>query len=144
MGDYLNLFPPSSLAMPRFAALATVVLQQATDLQALIPALESGFSVGNGVGAQLDALGESAGVPRSSGMTDADYRQLLSMKFDLWGWDGTNETVPALVATMMPGASQADHGDLSVTVSIPSSVSLPDEPEELFPVPAGVRVIQSE
>jgi len=143
LSDYLNLFPPSSLAMPRFAALATVVLQQAADLQALIPDLESGFSIGDGVGAQLDALGESVGVPRPSGMTDTDYRKLLSMKFDLWGWDGTNETVPALVATMMPGASQVDHGNLSVTISIPSDSSLPDSTEELFPVPAGVRVVSN-
>jgi hypothetical protein len=139
LNAYLNLFPPSSLAMPRFASLATVVLQQAADLQALIPDLESGFSVGDATGAQLDALGESVGVPRSSGMTDADYRQLLSMKFDLWGWDGTNETVPALVATMMTGASQVDHGNLSVTVSIPSP--LPFEPEEVFPIPPGIHVI---
>jgi len=143
LSDYLNLFPPSSLAMPRFAALATVVLQQAADLQALIPDLESGFSVGDGVGAQLDALGESVGVVRPSGMTDTDYRQLLSMKFDLWDWNGTNETVSALVATMRPGASQSDNGDLSVTVSIPSGSSLPDSVEELFPVPAGVRVVSN-
>jgi len=129
--------------MPRFAALATVVLQQATDLQALIPDLESGFSVGHAAGAQLDALGESVGVLRPSGLSDTDYRKLLSMKFDLWGWNGSNETVPALVSTMMPGASQIDHRDLSVTVSIPSGSTLPDSAEKLFPVPAGVRVISN-
>ena len=140
LSDYMALFPPSSLTMPRFSALAAAVLQQAADLQALIPFLESGFSIGAAVGVQLDALGASVGVPRPPGMTDEDYRQLLSMKFALWGWDGSNETVPELVGRMIPGASQIDNGDLSVTVTVPDSVTLPAEPEELFPVPAGVQI----
>ena len=126
--------------MPRFSALAAAVLRQAADLQALIPFLESGFSIGAAVGTQLDALGASVGVLRPPGMTDEDYRQLLSMKFALWGWDGSNETVPELVDRMIPGASQVDNGDLSVTVTVPASATLPAAAEALFPVPAGVQI----
>ena len=143
LADYLSLFPPSSLSMPRFSALAEAVLRQSADLQALIPFLESGFSVASAEGAQLDALGESMGIPRPSGMTDEAYRQLISIKCILWGWDGINDSVPTLLSEAIPGASQVDHCDLSVSVSVPSGTSLPAAPEELFPVPAGVRVIQS-
>ena len=141
LADYLSLFPPSSLSMPRFSALAEAVLRQAADLQALIPFLESGFSVASAEGAQLDALGESMGIPRLSGMTDEAYRQLISIKCILWSWDGINDSVPALLSEAIPGASQVDHCDLSVSVSVPSGTSLPAAPEELFPVPAAIRII---
>ena len=141
--DYLSLFPPSSLAMPRFSALAEAILRQAADLQALIPSLESGFSVASAAGAHLDALGESMGIPRPSGLTDEAYRQLISVKCTLWSWDGSNESVSTLLSEAIPGAAQVDHCDLSVSVSIPSGTSLPAAPEELFPAPAGVRVILS-
>ena len=129
--------------MSHFSALAAAVLRQATDLQALIPSLESGFSVASAAGAQLDALGESMGIPRPSGQTDESYRQLISVKCTLWGWDGCNDSVPALVSGMLPGSTQVDNCDLSVSVSVPSGTSLPAAPEELFPVPAGIQVIQS-
>ena len=143
LADYLALFPPSSLSMSRFSALAEDILRQAADLQAVIPFLESGFSVASAAGAHLDALGESMGIPRPSGMTDEAYRQLISVKCILWGWDGCNDSVPGLLNESLPGAFQVDNCDLSVSVSVPSGTSLPAAPEELFPVPAGVRVIQS-
>jgi len=143
LADYLTLFPPSSLSMPRFYALAAAILRQAADLQALIPSLESGFSVASAAGAQLDSLGESMGIPRPSGMTDEAYRQLISVKCTLWGWDGCNDSVSGLLNESLPGAAQVDYCDLSVSVSVPSGTSLPAAPEELFPIPAGVRVIQS-
>ena len=143
LADYLSLFPPSSLSMPRFSALAEAILRQAADLQALIPSLESGFSVASAVGTQLDALGESMGIPRPSGMTDEAYRQLISVKCTLWGWDGCNDSVSGLLNEALPGATQVDNCDLSVSVSVPSGTSLHAAPEELFPVPAGIQVIQS-
>ena len=125
LADYLSLFPPSSLSMPRFSALAEAILRQAADLQALIPSLESGFSVASAAGAQLDSLGESMGIPRPSGMTDEAYRQLISVKCILWGWDGCNDSVPGLLNESLPGAFQVDNCDLSVSVSVPSGTSLP-------------------
>ena len=129
--------------MPRFSALAEAVLRQAADLQALIPYLESGFSIASAVGTQLDALGESMGIPRPSGMTDEAYRQLISVKCTLWGWNGCNDSVSSLLNGALPGTTQVDHCDLTVSVSVPSGTSLPAAPEELFPIPTGVRVIQS-
>ena len=141
--DYLSLFPGSTREKTRFMALATVLLRQVVDLQEIVWEVNSAFAPGSARGAQLDALGESMGIPRPSGQTDESYRQLISVKCILWGWDGCNDSVPGLLNESLPGAFQVDNCDLSVSVSIPSGTSLPAAPEELFPVPAGIQVIQS-
>ena len=68
--DYMTLFPAYTRDKPHFAALATAVLQQVYDLIALVPELESGFSVAHAVGIQLDALGVSLSIPRKNGWND--------------------------------------------------------------------------
>ena len=65
--DYMTLFSAANRDKPRFAALARAVLRQAEDLIALIPQLESGFSLAGARGIQLDAIGESFGIPPARG-----------------------------------------------------------------------------
>ena len=91
--SYLVLFPSYTRDLPRFSALAEVVLRQATDLIALIPNLESGFSVDGAAGAQLDALGASFFTPRQRGWDDETYRNVLRRKLKRVSWDGRNGTV---------------------------------------------------
>ena len=78
--NYLSLFPGYTRSMPRFAALSEAVLRQATDLMALVPEVESGFSVAGAAGAQLDALGASFLTPRQLGWDDETYREVLRRK----------------------------------------------------------------
>ena len=145
LSDYLALFPGASRDKPRFAALAEAVLRQAADLIPLAAQLQSGFSFAWAEGVQLDCIAEAVGLRRSgpgTGVTDETFRQYLLAKLALWTWDGTNETVPAVLAIALPGSTQADNGDGTVTVT--TGGTLPAEAGELFPVPAGVRIIQNE
>ena len=132
LADYLALFPGASREKERFMALAEAVLRQAADLTALAEAIQPGFSFALAEGAQLDALGESVGVPRENGMTDNQYRQFLLAKLALWGWDGTNKGVPA-ARSAQPGVTETDNCNGSVTVS-PAGAR-----QDLLPVPAGIR-----
>ena len=134
LADYIDMFPGSSRDKMRFMALAEAVLRQAADLSALVEAIQQGFSFALAEGAQLDALGESMDVPRENGMIDEEYRAFLLAKLSLWGWDGTNAGVPAALSGL-PGVTQTDNGDLTVTVS-PAGTR-----QDLLPVTAGVKVI---
>ena len=138
--NYMNLFPAASRDLPRFSALAAAVLRQAEDLIAVIPSLTEAFSL-SASGTGLDAFGESVGLPRKAGWTDAKYREYLRMKMLRWNWDGTNGTVSALLEAAVPGATESDNGNGTVTVSVPWS--LPVTASELFPVPAGIRTINN-
>ena len=137
--DYLSLFSSSLRGKPRFMALAAALLRQVSDLQALVPSLESGFSFAHASGLQLDALGDSCGIPRPEGMNDEDYRQVLRVKLALFRWNGINDTVPPLLAEVMPGASYSDNSDGSVTLTPAEALPLPAK--EMFPVPAGMKVV---
>lgn len=127
--DYLSLFSSSLREKPRFMALAAALLRQVSDLQALVPSLESGFSFAHASGIQLDALGDSVSLPRPAGWSDGQYRSFLLRKLRLWSWDGTNAGVPAVLAE---GASMSDNLDGTVSVSPAGGV---------FPVPMGVRPV---
>ena len=134
LSDYLSLFPSASREKPRFMALAEVVLSQVMDLQNLVSQIRAGYAVGAAAGAQLDALAAAVGLRRVSGIeTDEAFRQYLLAKLCLWGWDGSNEGVPAALSAQ-PGVMVSDNGNGTVTVSPAGS-----DPE-LLPVPAGVSV----
>ena len=140
--NYLSLFPGFSREKLRFMALAEAVLRQGTDLQAVVEEIPAAFSFTLATGAQLDLLAESVGLKRadtSDGIncTDADFRQFLLAKLALWGWDGTNEGVPAVMEAGLPGNTETDNGNGTVTVS--PGTGLPAEVGKMAPVPAGVR-----
>ena len=136
--DYMGLFSGAVRELPRFSALAQVILRQAEDLIALSPFLQSAFSVDTAVGVQLDLIGETMGVPRSAAADSSDetYRAYLKAKLILWRWDGTNESVSALLAEAFPGqgVTLKDNGDMTVTVENADS-------ESLLPIPAGAALV---
>ena len=132
--DYLALFPGASREKERFMALAEAVLSQVMDLAAFVSSLPAGFSVANAEGIQLDGIAAVLGLCRETGRTDEAFRQYVLAKLTLWGWDGTNEGVPAALAAQ-PGVSVRDNGDGTVTVS-PAGTG-----KDLIPVPAGIRAV---
>lgn len=141
LNDYLALFPGSTREKPRFMALAAAVLQQAADLQAVVSQINEAFAPQTANGAQLDALGASLGLSRadtSAGIAASDetFRDYILKKLILWGWDGTNRTVPAITERLQPGSSELDNQDGSVTIT--GAGAQPAEPNRLYPVPAGV------
>ena len=136
LSDYMSLFPSYTRGLPRFSALAEVVLRQATDLIALIPNLESGFSVDGAAGAQLDALGASFFTPRQLGWDDETYRNALRRKLKRVNWDGRNGTVSEFLSD---GDSVADHDNWTVTVRTEDPLPLPAC--DLLPIVIGEKVI---
>ena len=130
--NYLSLFPAYVREKPRFMALTEAILRQAIDLITLVQSIAPGFSFAHAVGAQLDALGASVGVPRQDGWNDETYRGVLLRKLKLWTWNGMNETVSDYLES---GETFRDNVNGSVTVS----ASLPLPAGKLLPIPIGVR-----
>ncbi len=132
--DYMTLFPGYTRDKPRFAALAAAVLQQVNDLIALVPELESGFSVAYAVGAQLDALGVSLAIPRQNGWNDETYRSILLRKLRRNQWNGLNDSAFEYIDA---GETFIDNCNGTVTATTVEAVPA----SEVMPVPMGVRAI---
>ena len=140
--DYLALFPGSTREKTRFMALATAVLRQVVDLQEIVWEVNSAFAPGSARGAQLDALAASLGLRRAdttagADVTDEVFRDFIKKKLIRWGWDGTNASVPAIIAKIRAGADQTDNQNGSVTVT--GTGTQPAGVKEIFPIPAGIR-----
>ena len=140
---YLSLFPASSREKSRFLALASAVLSQAADLLSLIQTdFLSAFDLNSASGVQLDVLGALLNVPRPMPSTpDADYRILLRARAAVNHWDGTNGSLPAVLESAFPGQSARLTDNLDGTVTAFLSGSVPFALQDLFPVPAGIRLI---
>ncbi len=136
--DYMTLFPSASRELPRFSALAEVVLSQVNDLIAVIAAFPAAFSVSGATGAQLDDIGASFMLPRPAGLTDAEYQEYLTAKLGMFTWDGANDTAQQLLTKLFPGSTIADNCNGTVNVH---TVSVLQSDQKLFPLPAGIGVI---
>ena len=145
-GDYLDLFPGTTREKTRFIEMAAAVVQQVVDLQAVVAQINGALSSESAQGAQLDALAASMGLSRldtSAGatVTDAAFRDFIQKKLIQWSWDGTNASVPEIVEKLQQGAIQTDNQNGTVTVA--GAGSQPASVKDLFPITAGVRVIQN-
>ncbi len=141
-GDYIALFPGSTREKQRFMEMAAAVLQQVTDLQAVVGQINDAYSPASAQGAQLEALAESLGLSRldtSAGavVTDEAFRDFIQKKLIQWGWNGTNKAVPAIVTKLQQGASQVDN--MNGTVTVTDAGTQPAPVKALFPITAGVR-----
>ena len=142
LNDYLSLFPGASRDRDKLMALASAVLRQVMDLQAVIPGLAAAFTPDGASGAQLDMVGESLGLSRldtASGAlaTDEEYRDFIRKKLILWGWDGTNRMVPVISERLRQGSFVNDNQDGTVTVT--GAGTQPGIIKDLYPIPAGTR-----
>ena len=140
--DYLSLFPGSTREKSRLMAVASTVLQQVVDLQAVVGELNAAFAPATALGVQLDALGESLGLSRldtteGAAATDEVYRDFISKKLIRWGWDGTNKTVPGITEQIKTGSVENDNQNGTVTVT--GAGTQPAAVKEIYPVIAGVR-----
>ena len=132
--DYMTLFPGYTRDKPRFAALAAAVLQQVYDLIALVPEMESGFSVAHAVGAQLDALGVSLSIPRQSGWSDETFRSILLRKLRRNQWNGLNDSAFECIDA---GETFIDNCNGTVTAATVEAVPA----KEVMPVPIGFKSV---
>ena len=132
--DYMTLFPGYTRDKPRFAALAAAVLQQVYDLIALVPEMESGFSVAHAVGEQLDALGVSLSILRQSGWNDETYRSILLRKLRRNQWNGLNDSAFEYIDA---GETFIDNCNGTVTAVTVEAVPA----GEVMPVPMGFKAV---
>ena len=140
--EWLSLFPGASRDRPRFMALAEAVLRQVSDLAALTAQMQAGFSFARAQGIQLDQIAAAIGLNRSdigTDVPDETFRQYVLAKLALWTWDGTNKTVPEVLGIALPGSTQTDNGDGTVTIT----GLFPTELQKLFPIPAGIGRIHN-
>ena len=141
-GDYIALFPGSTREKQRFMEMAAAVLQQVTDLQAVVGQSNEAYSPASAQGSQLDALAESLGLSRldtsaGAAVSDEAFRDFIRKKLIQWGWNGTNKAVPAIVEKIQQGASQTDN--MNGTVTVTGAGTQPAPVKALFPITAGVR-----
>ena len=141
MDEYLNLFPGSTREKSRFMAVASVLLQQVVDLQAVVGEVNVAFAPATALGVQLETLGESLGLSRldttAGAATDEVYRDFIQKKLIRWGWDGTNKSVPGIAEQLQTGSVEKDN--LNGTVTITGAGTQPAAVKEIYPVTAGVR-----
>ena len=138
LNEYLALFPGAPREKARFMALAEAVLRQVTDLQEVIGAMNGAFSFDGAEGVQLDALAGALGIRRAElgeNVPDGAFRQYIGAKPALRRWDGTNGTAQEALEEALPGRTETDNQDGTVTVS-PDG----DRWKALLPVPAGIKV----
>ena len=141
-GDYIALFPGSTREKQRFMAIATVVLQQVMDLQAVVGQINGAFVPESAQESQLDALAESLGLSRldtsaGAAVSDEAFRDFIRKKLIQWSWDGTNKAVPEIVEKIQQDANQVDN--MNGTVTVTGAGTQPASVKELFPITAGVR-----
>jgi len=144
LNDYLSLFPGSTREKSRFMAMASAVLQQVMDLQAVVGEVNAAFSPASAQGTQMDALGESLGLSRldttaGAAATDEVYREFILKKLIRWGWDGTNKSVPGITEQLQAGSVEKDNQNGTVTVT--GAGTQPAAVKEIYPITAGVRMV---
>ena len=144
LNDYLSLFPGSTRGKSRFMAMASAVLQQVMDLQAVVGEVNAAFSPASAQGTQMDALGESLGLSRldttaGAAATDEVYREFILKKLIRWGWDGTNKSVPGITEQLQAGSVEKDNQNGTVTVT--GAGTQPGLSKDLYPITAGVRMV---
>ncbi len=143
LDDYLKLLSPSNYLKPRFHALAEAVLSQVMELFNLLSAVQSSIALDSAVGVSLDTVGALVGIPRpASNTSDADYRFYLRARIAASQWNGTNETLPDVLAFAFPDRTAELVDNLNGTVTMRLSGDAPPFPlSSLFPLPAGVRAL---
>lgn len=141
LSDYISLFPGASREKNKLMALAEAILQQVIDMQNVIIAINESYSYLEAEGRQLDAIAADIGLERKDttngvNCSDADFRNYILAKLALWGWNGMNDTVPNILAAGLPGNTEKDNVNGTVTVS--PATGLPAPVINLAPIPAGI------
>ena len=65
---------------------------------------------------------------------------LQAAKLALWAWDGTNKTVSEVLHMALPGCTQTDNGNGTVTITGGNG----ERVAKVAPYPAGVKLILNE
>lgn len=133
---YLDGIESQHKTKPRYMACVTALLEKVDPAHAAAKDMPAAFSVYDGVGAQLDVVGEIVGVDRKfppvniPGMPvyldDDSYRQVILSKIIQNQWDGTygqfKEMAAATLAKTL-NARYRDNQNMTMGVSIEGQLS---------------------
>lgn len=152
---YEELVPSFHRGQPKLMEYLRLILNQSADMEALLAAFGDAFDLDTAVGVQLDVIGEwvqasrilpFAPVSSVRRLSDDDYRLLIRAAIARNAWDGTNESLAGIFASVFPafGITLEDKQDMSINVVIRGSFTeLQVEMVNaglLIPHPAGVTM----
>jgi Protein of unknown function (DUF2612) len=132
---YLNLFTSEYKLAPNLNAWMAALLSPLNDTTTMLAGMTEAFDLGNAAGVQLDILGQIAGVSRtvpfqpsdsvSPVLDDATYTILIQATIANNQWDGTQESLQPIWATLFPTGRIAiiDNQNMSATVIIGGALS---------------------
>jgi hypothetical protein len=140
--EYLaQLIPPPNNQQPKFLDWLNQNLKLIVDAQNVINSIGPSFYIANGVGAQLDRIGEILGLPRvlnftpqggvSPVMEDSIYRIALQAKILQNRWKGTKQEIYDFWTAYFPlyPILIQDNQDMTMTVYV---LNVPNDNDNLL------------
>lgn len=155
--DYAKLVTSEYQDKPLYMAVVQLLASWTCDLQAVLATVPGLFDLDTAVSTQLDQLGLWVGLTRtvfvpSLGtvtLDDDDYRTLLRAKILANHWDGHNDTLQIILASLFPGTGitmfAVDNQDMSMDIFVTGGTLTPTQlalvkSGLLVPKPEGVRI----
>lgn len=140
-----------------FTAVVELYASWSVDTQNLLATLPAAFDLDLAQDTQLDAIGLWVGFPRyifvptlgTVTLVDADYRTLLRAKILGNHWDGQNDSLQVILASLFPGTGivlfAVDNQDMSMDIYVTGGTLTPTQLALLkggllVPKPEGVRI----
>jgi hypothetical protein len=137
IGYYQNLLTSQYANSSKLQAFLYLLLKKFDDVSQCLVQMDTAFDLDGAIGAQLDMLGQIAGVSRtlpfqpsfdvSPVLNDATYRLLIMAKIGQNQWDGTQGALYAIWHNLFPTVTiaVADNQNMTATLFIgglPSSI----------------------
>lgn len=153
--NYLNIITSEHRGQPKYIATATAYFSKLEEARRVLECFDLHFGLEDGVGVQLDKLGEIIGRKRilpfqpegySAKLDDDSYRLVLKAKILQNQWDGTISGIETLFKNIFPQLDLEiiDHQDMSMQVNV---AGLTDNMQlqllnqgYVIPKPEGVRL----
>ncbi len=132
---YSALITSEYRSSPKFMQFVGVILQMIGDINDCAASFDTAFHLDYAVGAQLDILGQIAGISRtlpfqpSNGVSpvlvDADYRILLKAIFARNLWSGSKDDLQTIWQQLFPGGKivVTDNQSMSATILLTGKFS---------------------
>ena len=133
---YFSDLPSATRRLPRWSAFISLVLSQAEDLLAAVPAIQASREIPVAAGVCLNRLGRLLGLDRRLSfpnsalpevLSDDDYRLVLLARVHALRWDGTNAGFQACLDAVFPPdlspVTFSDGGDRTLTFHVPENLS---------------------
>ena len=136
---YLDLLSPHNRSLPRFSAMAALILTQAEDLSEALISIPGTRSVETAEGVCLDMIGRCLGCSREVclpnedspdspvpvTLTDEQYRLLLRAWIHTLCWDGADKGIRDCLDDLFGSVRVLfdDPGDRSLHFTVPDAVS---------------------